>query len=109
MATFLTVQDALDAALEAQGALTKVEVAGHRPQMRAGIHWGRPRKLGGDYLGVDVNIAARVADAAKAEQVVLSDIALAQVELDGLKTTKAKRLRAQGAPPDLHYTVVERA
>ena len=41
--------------------------------MRAGVHWGRPRKLGGDYLGVDVNIAARVGDAAKADQVLASD------------------------------------
>ena len=41
--------------------------------MRAGIHWGSPRKLGGDYLGVDVNIAARVGDAAKADQVLVSD------------------------------------
>ena len=32
---------------------------GYQPQLRAGIHLGRPRKLGGDYLGVDVNIAAR--------------------------------------------------
>jgi adenylate cyclase len=108
MATFLAVQDALDAALEAQEGLREIEVAGHRPQMRAGIHWGRPRKLGGDYLGVDVNIAARVADAAKGEQVALSDPALAQVALEGLTTTKAKRLRAEGAPRDLHYTLVSR-
>ena len=108
MATFFSAQDALDAALDAQAALHALEVAGYRPQMRAGIHWGRPRKLGGDYLGVDVNIAARVADAAKAEQVAVSDPALGQLELDGLRTTRAKRLRAQGAPRDLHYTLVTR-
>ncbi len=66
MATFLDAQAALDAALEAQDALEQVEVDGYRPRMRAGIHWGRPRKLGGDYVGVDVNVAARVGDAAKA-------------------------------------------
>jgi class 3 adenylate cyclase len=108
MATFLTAQDALDAALDAQDALRGVEVAGYRPRMRAGIHWGRPRKLGGDYLGVDVNVAARVADAAKAGQVVLSDTALAQVRLDELHTTRARRLRAQGAPREMHYRVVSR-
>ncbi len=43
------------------------------------------------------------------DQVVLSDTALAQVELDGLKTARAKRLKAPGAPRDLHYTVVSRA
>ena len=108
MATFVTAQDALAAALDAQGALAAIEVAGYRPQIRAGIHWGRPRRLGGDYLGVDVNIAARVTDAAKADQIAVSDTALAKVDLDGLKTTRAKRLRAPGAPRDLHYTIVSR-
>ena len=63
----------MEAALNAQEAVREVEVRGYRPRMRAGVHWGRPRKLGGDYLGVDVNIAARVADCAKADQVVISD------------------------------------
>ena len=71
---------AVDAALDAQDALPQVEVDGYRPRMRAGVHWGRPRKLGGDYLGVDVNIAARVADAAKADQVLVSDTALERLD-----------------------------
>ena len=69
--------------------------------MRAGVHWGRPRKLGGDYLGVDVNVAARVAGAAKADQVLVSDVLLARIELDGLHSGRAKRLRADGAPREL--------
>jgi class 3 adenylate cyclase len=108
MATVLSAQDALDAALEAQEAVSSVQVAGYTPKMRAGIHWGRPRHLAGDYLGVDVNIAARVADAAKADQVVLSDPAASRVNLEGLRTSRAKRLRAQGAPRDLYYTAVTR-
>jgi len=108
MATFLAAQDAVEAALDAQDALRGVEVAGYTPQMRAGIHWGRPRKLGGDYLGVDVNIAARVADVAKGGQVVVSETALARMSLDGLQTARSKRLRAQGAPRDLHYAAVSR-
>jgi adenylate cyclase len=108
MAVFFTAQQAVDAALDAQTALCAVSVSGYRPQMRAGVHWGRPRKLGGDYLGVDVNIAARVADMGKADQVVVSDRALEQVELNGLRTSRAKRLRAPGAPRDLRCVVVER-
>lgn len=108
MAVFYTAQDAVDAALDAQAALEEVSVNGYRPRMRAGVHWGRPRKLGGDYLGVDVNIAARVADMAKAEQVIVSDRALERVELAGLKTSRPKRLRAEGAPPELRCVVVER-
>ena len=77
--------------------------------MRAGLHWGSPRKLGGDYLGVDVNVAARVSAAAKADQVLVSDTLLARAGSDGLRTGRAKRLRADGAPRDLHVVRVSRA
>lgn len=109
MATFLDPRAAVDAALDAHGAVATVSVAGYQPRMRAGIHWGRPRKLGGDYLGVDVNIAARVGDAAKPEQVLVSDSALARIDMTGLETGRRKRLRADGAPRDLHVTAVSRA
>jgi adenylate cyclase len=109
MATFLTAQGAVDAALEAQDALQHVELDGYRPRMRAGIHWGRPRRLGGDYLGVDVNIAARVGEAAKASQVLVSDRALARLDLLGLQTGRRKRLRAHGAPRDLVVATVSPA
>jgi class 3 adenylate cyclase len=108
MATFLDSQQAVQAALDAQAALNEVEVDGYRPKMRAGVHWGRPRKLGGDYLGVDVNIAARVADAAKADQVMVSDAALQRIEVDGLDVGKRKRLKADGAPRDMHVALITR-
>ena len=108
MATFLSVQDALEAALDAQDALGGVVVDGYRPRMRAGVHWGRPRPLGGDYLGVDVNIAARVADAAKADQVLVSEGALSRVDLDALTVGRSKRLKAQGAPRGLRVVEVSR-
>ena len=109
MATFLSGDAAVKAALDAQDAVRGIEIEGYAPRMRAGLHWGRPRKLGGDYLGVDVNVAARVADAAKAEQVLVSDALLAQIDLDGLTTGRAKRLRADGAPSDLRVIRVARA
>lgn len=108
MATFLDARSAVDAALDAQDALAQVEVDGYRPQMRAGIHWGRPRQLGGDYLGVDVNIAARVGDAAKGGEVVVSDPVLEQLDVDSLEVGRSKRLRAQGAPRGLHVARVSR-
>jgi class 3 adenylate cyclase len=76
--------------------------------MRAGIHWGRPRQLGGDLLGVDVNIAARVMDAAKGDQVLVSEALLGRVDGEGLNTGRSKRLRAEGAPRDLHVARVSR-
>ena len=108
MATFLSVQDAVDAALDAHDALREVLVHGYQPRMRAGVHWGRPRPLGGDYLGVDVNIAARVADAAKADQVLVSEGALSRVDLDALTVGRSKRLKAQGAPRGLRVVEVSR-
>jgi adenylate cyclase len=109
MATFVTAQGAVEAALGAQDAIGAIEIAGYRPRMRAGIHWGRPRKLGSDYLGVDVNVAARVADCAKAEQVVVSDPVLDRIDIDGLRTGRAKRLKAKGAPRELRTVAISRA
>ncbi len=108
MATFLTARPAIDAALDAQEAMAAIDKTRQIPGMRAGVHWGSPRKLGGDYLGVDVNVAARVSAAAKAEQVLISDALLARIELNGLKTGRAKRLRADGAPRDLHVVEIAR-
>lgn len=115
MATFPTAQGAVDAALDAQAALAQVRIGGYQPAMRAGVHWGRPRRLGGDYLGVDVNIAARVVDAAKAGQVVVSATVLDRIavdgldELEGFEIGRRKRLRADGAPRELRVAVVTRA
>lgn len=109
MATFLDVQPAVDAALDIQEALQAIELEGYKPRIRAGVHWGRPRKLGGDYLGVDVNIAARVAEAAKADQVLVSDTALPRLRVDNLQLGKRKRLRSEGAPREMHITSVSRA
>lgn len=108
MATFLSAQAALEAALDAQDEVGEIQIDGFRPSMRVGVHWGSPRKLGGDYLGVDVNIAARVGDAAKPGQVLVSDALLARIDVAGLRTGRAKRLRADGAPRDLHVVRVSR-
>ncbi len=108
MATFVSAQDAVDAALDAQAAIREVNVGGYRPRMRAGVHWGRPRQIGGDYLGIDVNIAARVGDAAKAGQVLASDPVLMRIDADELRVGRQKRLRAEGAPRDMHVAALSR-
>jgi len=108
MATFLSAKEAVDAALDAQEAVRGIELDGYRPRMRAGVHWGRPRRLGGDYLGVDVNVAARVADAARPEQVLVSDAVLERIGQDALRIGRAKRLKADGAPRELQVVRVSR-
>ena len=100
MAAFWDGGSAVDAAFSARERIASVEIAGFRPQLRTGIHLGRPRKVGGDYLGVDVNIAARLCDAAKPGEVLVSDRVLLQLD-PGRVTAKNRRFRAKGAPKDL--------
>jgi adenylate cyclase len=109
MATLPSAQAGVEAALDAQAGMDNIDVGEHRPRLRAGLHWGCPRKLGGDYLGVDVNIAARVCEAAKADHLLVSEPVLELIELDGLRTGRSKRLRADGAPRGLCVVRVSRA
>jgi class 3 adenylate cyclase len=110
MAVFRRPCVAVQAAVEADQAMRQVEVAGYRPRMRVGIHTGRPQRLAADWLGVDVNIAARVMDRASKGGIMISSSALdliPQDELDALGVV-AKRARKSmftpktpGIPPDL--------
>jgi adenylate cyclase len=108
MASFLSAQEAALAALEAQRAVSAINLDGYRPRLRAGVHWGCPRKLGGDLLGIDVNIAARVGDAAKADQVLASDAVLVRLDPEQFEAGKRKRLRADGAPRELQVAPISR-
>ncbi|GAC1437047.1 MAG: hypothetical protein NVSMB51_09790 [Solirubrobacteraceae bacterium] len=109
MAVFLAPDDAVDAALLALEGLEQIEVGGYTPQMRAGVHHGRPRKLGGDYLGVDVNVAARVGAAAKAGQVLVSEPAFVLLDAKRFAGGRAKPLRAPGTPKGLRVRIARRA
>ncbi len=101
MSVFRAPTDAVGAALEAQVGVGKIEVRGHSPSLRAGIHVGRPRRVGRDYLGVDVNIAARVAESAKGGEVLVSDAARGRLRADDFAFGRNKRLSARGAPRGL--------
>ena len=101
MSVFGRAGDAVLAALETQASAQGIEVAGYTPSLRAGIHLGRPRRVGGDYLGVDVNIAARVGESAKAGEVLVSDPAHAELDDGRFSFGRRRRLRESGAPRDL--------
>ena len=109
MATFLEPADAVEAVLSAQAAVADVEVMGERPKMRAGAHHGLPRRVGRDYLGVDVNIAARVAQAAKADELLVTATVCESLDQAKFRTKRKVRFRARGAPKDLVvYSVAKR-
>ncbi|OBJ36651.1 guanylate cyclase [Mycobacterium colombiense] len=110
MAVFGDPTVAVRAVLAAKEALKSVEVAGHTPRMRVGIHTGRPQRLAADWLGVDVNIAARVMERATKGGIMVSSSTLdliPQSELDALGV-EARRTRKPvfapkpaGIPDDL--------
>jgi adenylate cyclase len=101
MAVFDEAESAVEAALGASRAAGQIEVGGYSPQLRAGIHFGRPRKLGGDYFGVDVNVAARVADAAGPGEVLISEAVCEQLGGSDVELRRRWRFKAKGAPKDL--------
>jgi len=109
MAVFGNAEDAVAAALTMHEGLADVEVCGHRPQLRAGIHLGNPRRLGGDYLGADVNIAARIMDAAKGGELLVSEAVVDATDCTGFDVKKRRWFRAKGAPRELQVFSLARA
>jgi len=109
MATFPLAQPALDAAHAGHAAVAHIDVDGHTPRLRTGIHVGRPRRLGGDYFGVDVNVAARVAAAAGPGEVLISDIVRERIDPDRISTRRRWRFKPKGAPKHLKAFVAEPA
>lgn len=110
MAVFGDPLVAVGAVFAAKRALKSVDVDGYHPRMRVGIHTGRPQRLAADWLGVDVNVAARVMERATKGGVMVSGTTLdqiAQSDLDAVGIT-AKRVhrgmfggKTPGLPADL--------
>jgi adenylate cyclase len=107
MAAFDDPASAIGAAHEAARAVSGLDVDGHRPALRAGIHVGRPRRLGGDYIGIDVNIAARLCEAAAGGEVLVTEAACGRLEEDEFRLRRRRRFSAKGAPKDLEVYVAE--
>ncbi|WP_414688337.1 adenylate/guanylate cyclase domain-containing protein [Mycobacterium sp.] len=97
MAVFADAGTAVRAAITAREAVKALDVDGYTPRMRVGVHTGRPQRIGSDWLGVDVNIAARVMERATRGELVVSQATLERItdeDFDSLGVT-AKRLRKQ--------------
>ncbi|SDD34362.1 Adenylate cyclase, class 3 [Mycolicibacterium neoaurum] len=111
MIVFTDPSIAVRAVLAALDAVQSVEVDGYTPRMRAGIHTGHPQRIGSDWLGVDVNIAARVMERASRGGLVISHTTVeAAGGVDALAAlgVSVKRVRKQlfatkpsGVPEDL--------
>jgi adenylate cyclase len=101
MAVFADPADALAAVNDAQARLEDIEISGYRPVLRAGMHVGRPERVGDDYFGVDVNIAARVAEAATGGEILATDKVLAELDEDTIKAKRKRMFRAKGVPTEI--------
>lgn len=110
MAVFRDPATAVRAVIASMDAVNTVEVQGYTPQIRAGVHTGRPQHIGSDWLGVDVNIAARVMERATRGGLVVSQSALERISDDDFDAlgVSAKRQRrppftgkSDGVPADL--------
>ena len=100
MAIFADCQGAVGAAFEAISEVRGVRVDDYRPVLRAGIHAGRPQRIGNDYVGVDVNIAARLCEAAPEGGVLVSGVVRERIR-DEWTTDPAPDKRLRGVPEDV--------
>jgi predicted ATPase/class 3 adenylate cyclase len=104
---------AVRAAVAAQHGLAGHDwPAGFPVRVRMGLHTGEGVRGGDNYVGIDVNRAARIAAAAHGGQVIVSDATRALVEYalpDGarLRDLGEHRLKDIAGPVRLHDLVVE--
>lgn len=117
MAVFSDPVTALRAVLTALAAVNSVDVDGYTPRMRVGMHTGYPQRIGSDWLGVDVNITARVMERATKGGLMVSHTLLDGISEDDLAelgvTVKQQRrqlfaAKPEGVPDDLVMYRVKR-
>ncbi|HET9074742.1 MAG TPA: adenylate/guanylate cyclase domain-containing protein [Solirubrobacteraceae bacterium] len=109
MAAFRRPRDGLAAAVAMLERTTGLDMDGTGPVLRIGLHLGMPQRVGRDYLGADVNIAARLAEAAAPGEILASRQLLASVGSDtlaGLLVRHRRGFRAKGVPADLEVYAV---
>ena len=108
MATFRDPAAALQAVHLARAGVEALTAGDYRPRLRAGVHLGRPRRLAGDLFGVDVNVAARLAEAAGGGEVLVSGVVARDVRCEAFRFRRRRRFRVKGVPEELDaYRLVE--
>jgi adenylate cyclase len=100
MAIFADAPHAVEAAFDAIAAVHELSVQDFRPSLRAGVHAGNPRRIGDDFIGVDVNIAARLCEAAPEGEVLVSEAVRDEAHKDGY-AAELTDVELRGVPPSL--------
>ncbi|MDX6547581.1 MAG: hypothetical protein QOG33_1131 [Gaiellales bacterium] len=94
---FPTALGAVAAAQEAMADLTEGRI-----RVRVGIHTGTPLLVEGDYVGMDVHRAARIAACGHGGQVLVSASTAALVGTDDLRDLGEHRLKDLSAPERIY-------
>src|SRR4051812_41745232 len=102
MAVFSDSAAALSAAKAALQAASGLHVDGYETVLRAGLHLGSPQPIGGDFLRIDVNIPARLCEAAEPGEILMTDRVATALDgaSEGVERRGHRHLR--GVPDDLH-------
>jgi predicted ATPase/class 3 adenylate cyclase len=111
-AAFPTALGAVEAARVAQLALSAHPwPGGVEVKVRMGMHTGAAEPVGGDYVGIDVNRAARISAAGHGGQVLLSEATTGAVSSalapgDSVRDLGPHRLKDIAQPERIHQLVI---
>jgi adenylate cyclase len=101
MVVFETADEAIEGTQEALDAVASLKYDGYSPQLRAGVHFGEPTRIGGDYLGVDVTVAARLCEAAGDGEILISNDVAQRIEKQTARVARPAPIAEKGTPQNL--------
>ena len=101
MLVFENPDEAIAGTKEALDAVADLGCDGYDPLMRAGVHYGEATRIGGDYLGVDVTVAARLCEAAGDGEILLSDEVAARIDEETARVWEPDQVLEKGTPDNL--------
>lgn len=105
MAVFAEPPEALAAMKRALERVATLDTVDFRPRLRAGLHMGRGHRLGGDYLGIDVNVASRICEDANEGEALISRPALDRLDGAPVELHGRRKIERPGVPEDLEVFV----
>ena len=101
MMVFESPDQAVAGTQEALDAVAQLKCDGYEPQLRAGVHFGEPSRIGGDYLGVDVTVAARLCEAAGDGEIFISNDVAQRIDKDTARVWQPAPVLEKGTPDNL--------
>jgi class 3 adenylate cyclase len=98
--------DAANAVHGAIGIAARVDGEPELPAIRIGVHTGTVLYRDGDYVGGNVNIAARVAAGAARHQLIVTDAVRAQLKADDVELHSLGPSRLKGIRDEIELLEV---